>query len=104
MDRAAVDDRDILLRRGRYDGHALTDETPGSLFWYIGGVNWAGALALAAGVTTAALCVNTVYTGPIAGALGGVDLALPVGMVVASGAYAILMRGSRNGIGAIGRA
>ncbi|WP_455353394.1 purine-cytosine permease family protein [Streptomyces sp. SYSU K217416] len=87
----AVYATDILLRRGRYDGLALTDETPGSAFWYTAGVNWAGALALGAGVAAAALCVNTVYTSPIAEALGGVDLALPVGIVVASAAYAILM-------------
>ncbi|WP_405564942.1 purine-cytosine permease family protein [Streptomyces sp. NBC_01180] len=83
---------DILLRHNRYDGRALTDEAPGSTFWYTGGVNWAGAGALVAGVVASALCVNTLYTGPIAAALGGVDLALPVGMVVASTAYVVLMR------------
>ncbi|MEU8925287.1 cytosine permease [Kitasatospora sp. NPDC048545] len=30
---------DILLRRNRYDGHALGDESPGSPFWYRAGVN-----------------------------------------------------------------
>ncbi|MHC0431434.1 purine-cytosine permease family protein [Streptomyces sp. O3] len=88
----AVYATDILLRRGRYDGRALTDETPASPFWYTAGVNWAGAAAMAAGVTAAALCVNTLYTGPLARALDGVDLALPVGIVVAAAAYAILMR------------
>ncbi|MGW7078377.1 purine-cytosine permease family protein [Streptomyces sp. NPDC054866] len=83
---------DILLRRNRYDGLALTDETPGGPYWFTAGVNAAGALALTAGTGTAALCVNTLYTGPVAGALGGVDLALPVGMVVASGLYALLAR------------
>ncbi|MEV0600579.1 cytosine permease [Streptomyces sp. NPDC050315] len=83
---------DILLRRNRYDGLALTDESRNSPFWYTGGVNWSGALALAAGVTASALCVNTLYTGPIATAFGGIDLALPVGMVVASATYALLMR------------
>ncbi|MFJ3220182.1 purine-cytosine permease family protein [Kitasatospora sp. NPDC086801] len=82
---------DILLRRNRYDGRALTDETPGSTFWYRAGVNPAGALALAAGVAGAALCVDTLYTGPVA-ALVGADLALPVGMVVAAAVYAVLMR------------
>ncbi|WP_328379877.1 cytosine permease [Streptomyces sp. NBC_01020] len=94
---------DILLRRNRYDGLALTDEAPGSTFWYTGGVNWAGAGALVAGVVASALCVNTLYTGPIAAALGGVDLALPVGMVVASAAYVILMR-SLGGLGTAVRA
>ncbi|MER6997203.1 cytosine permease [Streptomyces sp. NPDC000410] len=85
---------DILLRRGRYDGPALTDESHGSPFWYTAGVNWAGALALGAGVTAAALCVNTAYTGAVAAALGGVDLALPAGIVVTSAGYALLMRNS----------
>ncbi|MGV9778029.1 purine-cytosine permease family protein, partial [Streptosporangium sp. NPDC003464] len=39
----AVYATDILLRRGRYDGLALTDETRGSPFWFTAGVNRAGA-------------------------------------------------------------
>lgn len=83
---------DILLRRNRYDGLGLMDETPGGPYWFTAGVNMAGALALTSGTATAALCVNTLYTGPVAGALGGVDLALPVGMAVAAGVYALLAR------------
>ncbi|MFI0987428.1 purine-cytosine permease family protein [Streptomyces exfoliatus] len=92
----AVYATDVLLRRGRYDGPALSDETPGSPFWYTAGVNPAGALALVAGVTAAALCVNTLYTGPIAAALDGVDLSLPVGMAVSAALYALLMRNDRT--------
>lgn len=88
----AVYATDIALRRNRYDGPALTDESRNSPFWYTGGVHLAGATALAAGVTAAALCVNTVYTGPVAEALGGLDLALPAGMVVSAGVYAVLGR------------
>ncbi|MFJ5140228.1 purine-cytosine permease family protein [Streptomyces sp. NPDC088707] len=92
----AVYATDVLLRRCRYDGIALSDETPGSPFWYTAGVNPAGALAVVVGVTAAALCVNTLYTGPIAAALDGIDLSLPVGMVVAAGLYALLMRKDRT--------
>ncbi|WP_369143262.1 cytosine permease [Streptomyces sp. R44] len=88
----AVYATDIVLRRNRYDGRALSDETPGSPFWFTGGVNWAGALSLIVGVASAALCVNTVYTGPVATALGGIDLSMPVGMIVASGLYVLLGR------------
>ncbi|GGV31475.1 purine-cytosine permease family protein [Streptomyces spectabilis] len=88
----AVYATDILLRRNRYDGRALMDETRAGPFWYTAGVNPAGALALAGGVTAAALCVDTLYTGPVAGALGGMDLSLPVGIVVASSLYTILTR------------
>ncbi|MHA4778497.1 purine-cytosine permease family protein [Streptomyces sp. MSC1_001] len=87
----AVYATDIVLRRCRYDGPALSDETPGSPFWYTAGVNRAGALALVTGVTAAALCVNTLYTGPIAAALDGLDLSLPVGMGVSATLYALLM-------------
>ncbi|MFI7329437.1 purine-cytosine permease family protein [Streptomyces rubiginosohelvolus] len=95
---AALYATDILLRRNRYDGPALTDESPGSRFWYTGGVHIPGALALTAGVAAAALCVDTVYTGPVAAALGGVDLSLPAGMLVAAGSYALLMRRGRDGL------
>ncbi|MFF0475671.1 purine-cytosine permease family protein [Streptomyces sp. NPDC004284] len=88
----AVYATDIVLRRNRYDGRALSDETPGSPFWFTGGVNWAGALSLMAGVASAALCVNTVYTGPVATALGGIDLSMPVGMIVAAGLYVLIGR------------
>ncbi|MEV7499054.1 cytosine permease [Streptomyces sp. NPDC093018] len=89
---------DIVLRRNRYDGPALADESPTGPFWYCGGVNWRGALALCLGVAASALCVDTVYTGPLATALGGVDLALPAGLVVSAVAYALLMRtGARSG-------
>ncbi|MDT9696914.1 cytosine permease [Streptomyces sp. P17] len=88
----AVYATDIALRRNRYDGRALMDETRDGPFWYTAGVNTAGALALAAGVTAAALCVNTLYTGPVAEALGGLDLALPVGMAVSAGLYTVLGR------------
>ncbi|MYQ99055.1 nitrate reductase, partial [Streptomyces sp. SID6139] len=89
---------DIVLRRNRYDGPALADESPAGPFWFTGGVNWRGALALCLGVAASALCVDTVYTGPLATALGGVDLALPAGLVVSAVAYALLMRtGARSG-------
>ncbi|WP_308407575.1 hypothetical protein [Streptomyces olivochromogenes] len=81
---------DIVLRRNRYDGLALMNESPSGPFWYTGGVNRAGA----AGVTAGALCVNTVYTGPVAAALDGIDLSLPAGMIVAATVYGITMRHS----------
>ncbi|MFF4319222.1 cytosine permease [Streptomyces sp. NPDC001568] len=92
----AVYATDVVLRRGRYDGLALADESPRGPFWYTAGVNPAGALALAAGVGAAALCVNTLYTGPVAAALGGVDLSLPVGLLVPAAVYALLMRDERT--------
>ncbi|MFJ9340574.1 purine-cytosine permease family protein [Streptomyces sp. NPDC101733] len=88
----AVYATDVVLRRGRYDGLALADESPRSPFWYTAGFNGAGALALGAGIGAAALCVDTLYTGPVAAALGGLDLSLPAGMLVSAALYALLMR------------
>ncbi|MFJ8810866.1 purine-cytosine permease family protein [Streptomyces sp. NPDC102490] len=96
----AVYATDIALRRNRYDGRALMDETRDGPFWYTAGVNPAGALALAGGVVVAALSVDTLYAGPVARALGGIDLSLPAGMVVASALYAVLARGARAGAAA----
>ncbi|MBY8886809.1 cytosine permease [Streptomyces sp. PTM05] len=89
----AVYATDILLRRNRYDGRALTDESPGSPFWYSGGVNWAGAVALVIGAGAASQCLaTTVYTGTVARAAGGIDLSLPVGILLTAGLYALLTR------------
>ncbi|MFZ3467834.1 purine-cytosine permease family protein [Streptomyces sp. 4.24] len=100
----AVYATDILLRRGRYDGLALTDETRGSPFWFTAGVNPAGVLAFTAGIGAAALCVDTLYTGPVAHALGGVDLSLPVGITVAALVYGALSRRTRRDSGGAPRA
>jgi nucleobase:cation symporter-1, NCS1 family len=88
---------DVLLRRNRYDGRELSDESKGGTFWYTGGVNWAGAIALVAGAAAAALCVDTpLFVGPVARALGGTDLSLPVGMILAAVLYLLLMRTRRT--------
>ncbi|GHJ47406.1 allantoin permease [Catellatospora sp. TT07R-123] len=84
---------DILLRRNRYDGPALHDETRGGPFWYDGGVNLAGLAAMVLGTAAALLCVTTtVWTGPVAAALGGTDLAWLAGPVVAALTYVLVAR------------
>ena len=82
---------DILLRRNRYDGRALTDERRGSPFWYAGGVFWPGITAMVVATTLAALSANTtLYVGPISMALGGADLSAIVGPLLGGGIYAVL--------------
>ena len=84
---------DILLRRNRYDGAELSDDGPGSRYWYTGGVNLAGAIACLTAFAAALMCASTeAYTGPVAEALGGLDLSLPVGMLGAAALYAGLPR------------
>jgi len=87
----AVDAIDILLRRNRYDGVALSDERRISPFWYRGGVFWPGTIAMVVATTVAVLMANTtLYVGPIANALGGADLSALVGPVLAGVLYAVL--------------
>ena len=50
---------DILLRRNRYDGRDLSDQTRTGPFWYTAGVNWVGATALIAGTAVASQCLAT---------------------------------------------
>lgn len=84
---------DIALRRNRYDGHELHDETPTSAFWFNGGVNWAGFAALLLGTAAAALWLNTTgFVGPLARAFAGADLSSVVGPVVAIVVYAGLVK------------
>jgi nucleobase:cation symporter-1, NCS1 family len=79
---------DIWLRRNRYDGRALHDETPGSQFWYWHGVSPAGAAAMIAGTAAAVMCVSTtVYCGPAAAALSGADLSALAGPALAAPVY-----------------
>ncbi|MFF4173288.1 purine-cytosine permease family protein [Streptomyces sp. NPDC001744] len=89
----AVYATDIVLRRNRYDGELLHDQSRTSPFWYRAGVNWAGMLATLGGAGAAALCAgSTSWTGPLAAAMGGVNLALPVGVLGAAALYAVLTR------------
>jgi NCS1 family nucleobase:cation symporter-1 len=87
----AIYGADIILRRNRYDGQALHDESPSSPVWYRNGVNWCGVTAQVIGTSLALLCVNTtIFMGPVAGALGGADLSVLVGPVVGSACYVAL--------------
>jgi nucleobase:cation symporter-1, NCS1 family len=87
----AIYGADIILRRNRYDGQALHDESPTSPFWFRNGINWAGVTAQISGTVLALLCINTtIFVGPVARALGGADLSCVVGPVVGSGLYAAL--------------
>ncbi|WP_309064888.1 purine-cytosine permease family protein [Microbacterium sp.] len=91
---------DVLLRRFRYDGLELFDETPRGRFWYHGGVSLPGAIAMIAAAITAALCLSTeVWSGPIAVALGYVDLSVPASMIVAVVLYTVLVKSPLGGKG-----
>lgn len=79
---------DLLLRRNVYVGLDLFDDGPDGAFWYTGGWSIAGIAALVAGGFATAMCLATnVWAGPIASAMGDVDLSVPAGMLVAASVY-----------------
>lgn len=84
---------DQWLRRNSYDGAALNETGAGNVAWYDRGFNIAGLAAFALGAVAAALCVqNSLYTGPVAAALGGADLSWLAGPAVAGVVYAVVTR------------
>ena len=84
---------DVLLRRGRYDGVELFDESRTSRFWFTGGWSVPGMTAVLLGALVTALGLTTeVWSGPIATALGYVDLSVPMGIVVTAVAYLALRK------------
>lgn len=84
---------DVILRRNRYNGADLFDERPGSPFWYSGGWHLPGLVAVVLGASVASLFLtNGLWTGPIAGAMGSIDLSVPVSMLITSGVYVALTR------------
>lgn len=93
----AVFAADVILRRNRYDGAALFDEKPGGPFWYRAGWHLPGVLAVVLGAAAASLFLtNGLWTGPVAAAMGGIDLSVPVSLIVTFLAYAALARTGRQ--------
>ncbi|MCI0157568.1 cytosine permease [Leifsonia shinshuensis] len=88
---------DMLWRRNRYDGPALTDESRGSRFWFSGGFHVAGVAAVLVGIAASLMCSATlVFVGPIAAALSGIDLSVPVGLIIPFVLYLVIVRSSRR--------
>ncbi|MFK4067082.1 purine-cytosine permease family protein [Streptomyces sp. NPDC029674] len=93
----AVAVTDLVLRRNRYHGEQLLRQERGGPFWYRGGIHWPGILALLTGGLAALMWVSTSFwTGPLATALGGVDLAVPAGMGTAALVYWATTRALRT--------
>lgn len=84
---------DVILRRNRYNGTDLFQERPGGPFWFTGGWNIPGMTAATLGAASAALFLNsTLYVGPLAAALGNIDLSVPVSLIVTSAVYVLWTR------------
>jgi purine-cytosine permease-like protein len=82
----------LLARRGRYDPDDLqvfNRGERGGRYWFVGGWNPRAVGAWAAGSAFGLLAVDTqLYTGPLAGLAGGVDLSLAGSAVIAAAVYA----------------
>ena len=90
----AVYATDIILRRNRYDGPALFDETPSGKFWFHRGFSLAGLAAVVLAALAGSLFITTdIYSGPIAVAMGYVDLSVPVCLLIGSLLYATFASG-----------
>lgn len=89
---------DVILRRNRYSGQDLFNEKPGSPFWYSGGWNIPGLVAVTLGAVVASLFLsNSAWTGPLAAAMGSVDLSVPASVIVTAVVYISLSPALRRG-------
>jgi purine-cytosine permease-like protein len=81
----------FALSRGRYNAHDLqvfNERRRGGIYWFTGGWNARAVVAWALGSIVGLLCSSTtIYTGPLAGIAGGVDLSFIAGMLTAAIAY-----------------
>jgi purine-cytosine permease-like protein len=84
---------DGMLRRFRYSTRDLLAST-GGRYWFAGGVNRAGFASFVLGAVATFFTTNaTRWQSPLSThVLGGADLSIPVGMLVAGGAYYALAR------------
>jgi len=93
---------DGYLRRGNIDFRAVhSKERASGRYWGWKGFNLAGCIALLAGMLTAAMTtVSPIYRGPVAVALGGMDLSWLLGLPTSALAYygltRLTQRGARN--------
>jgi nucleobase:cation symporter-1, NCS1 family len=89
---------DGYLRRGQYDARAIhSSQGSAGRYWGYRGLNLRGCVAVAAGIAIAAMTMKSpLYDGPLAVALGGVDLSWVLGLPVSMLTY-WLLRADRSG-------
>jgi purine-cytosine permease-like protein len=89
---------DGYMRRGRIDFRAIHSKAGASgRYWGWKGLNLPGCVALLAGMLTAAMTMmSPIYNGPIAVALGGMDLSWLLGLPVSALVYYLLTRFSER--------
>jgi purine-cytosine permease-like protein len=84
---------DLWLRENRYSGEELLRER-GGRYWFTNGVSSAAVIAWVLGMVAAFMLTNsTRWQSPVStDLLGGADLSIPAGLVVAGGVYYALRR------------
>ena len=84
---------DILLRKNRYDSMQLFEQFPSGKYWFAKGFSIAGIGAvLCGGIATTLFLSMDIWMGPLAVLLGGIDLSVPVGLIVSVLAYVFLAK------------
>ncbi|WP_295012561.1 cytosine permease [uncultured Microbacterium sp.] len=85
----------LVARRGRYDPVALQRYglgRGGGRYWFFHGWNLRAVIALLAGALVGLLTVqNELYTAPFAQIAGGLDVSLPLSMLVGGGLYLLAL-------------
>lgn len=93
---AAIMIAGLVLVRGRYDTvelQAYAERRRGGLYWFRGGWNPSATIAWALGAAVGLLaCATSLYTGPIAARLSGVDVSFVLAGAVGLVAYLVLLR------------
>ncbi|WP_137824450.1 cytosine permease [Brevibacterium sp. 2SA] len=86
----------LVARRGRYDPVALQRfgfGLSGGRYWFSRGWNLRAVIPFLGGATAGLLTVqNELYAAPLADVAGGVDISLPVSMIVGGGLYLCALR------------
>ncbi|WP_406139810.1 purine-cytosine permease family protein [Streptomyces sp. NBC_01089] len=105
---AAVWIVDGILRRWHYDQHDIHTSDRTSRYWGVGGVHVQGLIALACGMATGLLTINSpLLHSWLSGQLGGADLSWFLPIIVSGAAYLLLagrrVRGAREQDGPAGR-
>lgn len=86
----------LVARKGRYDPVALQRYGlghSGGRYWFTHGWNLRAVAALAIGSTVGLLTVqNELYVAPFAEITGGIDVSLPLSMIVSGGLYLLALK------------
>jgi len=97
---AVIVDIGYVRTGGHYDADDLqvfNRRRTGGRYWYSGGWNWQATVAWLIGSVVGLLMIQTqLFSGPLSGIAGGVDISLIAGSVVAGLLYFALTAGKRS--------